>query len=515
MTFRRPKLSPFKFPVPSLLDRIETLGNRLPHPALLFAVATGLVMVLSCVASSIGWTVEKALPGASTTDGAASILVPINLLNGEGLWWFISHLVPNFVHFPPLGIVIVGMLGIGVAERSGFIPALLTAVAQRVGARALTPTVVFLGISSSVGLDAGYVVLPPIAALLFLLSGRSPLAGIAAAFAGISAGFSANLVITAVDPLLAGFTESAARFVAPDYRVAVTANWWFMAVSTFVLTAVGWLVTALWVEPRTNRIVIQPNSIEQVEPIDRGAMRWALASVVILSCALLALVFIPDAPLYGTGSRFPRWVEATVPILFIAFLIPGVVYGYLSGSFRSNRDVADAMGKTLSALGPYIVLAFFAAQFIEAFKYSQLGEMLAISGGQLLTELAIPVWALLVIFIFVVMFGNLLVGSASAKYAFFAPVFVPMFMYVGISPELTQVAYRVGDSITNIVTPLNPYMVIIVALIQRFVAGAGMGTVVALMLPYAIAFACVWLTMLLIWVWLGVPLGPGGGLHYG
>jgi aminobenzoyl-glutamate transport protein len=315
--------------------------------------------------------------------------------------------------------------------------------------------------------------------------------------------------------LLAGFTESAARFVAPDYRVAVTANWWFMAASTVVLTGVGWLVTALWVEPRTQRIVIQSNSIERVDPVDRGAMRWALLSVALLSGVLIALVFVPDAPLYGTGNRFPRWVEATVPILFIGFLLPGVVYGYLSGRFRSNRDVADAMGTTLSALGPYIVLAFFAAQFIESFKHSQLGEMLAISGGQLLTELAIPIWALLVIFVFVVMFGNLLIGSASAKYAFFAPVFVPMFMYVGISPELTQVAYRIGDSITNIVTPLNPYMVIIVALIQRYVAGAGMGTVVALMLPYAIAFAVVWLAMLLMWVSLGIPLGPGGGLNYG
>ena len=501
--------------MPTLLDRIERAGNRLPHPAVLFAVATVVVIFLSALATGSGWSVAKLLPGALGVAQEGDIIVPKSLLDADGIWWFISHLVPNFVQFPPLGIVLVGMLGIGVAERSGFIPALLTAVAQRVGERALTPAVVFLGIISSLGLDAGYVVLPPIAALLFLLSGRSPLAGIAAAFAGISAGFSANLVITAVDPLLAGFTEAAAQFVAPDYRVAVTANWWFMAASTVVLTLVGWLVTALWVEPRTNRITIETSTFGLSDKIDSKAMRYALLTALFLGVAMTLLVVIPDAPLSGIGNRFPRWVEATVPILFVMFLVPGVVYGYSSGTFRSNRDVAEAMGKTFAELGPYIVLAFFAAQFIAAFKYSNLGEMLAISGGSLLTQLAIPAWTLIVIFIIIVMFGNLLVGSASAKYAFFAPVFVPMFMYVGISPELTQVAYRVGDSITNVITPLNPYMVIIVALIQRFVANAGIGTVVALMLPYSVAFALVWITMLVGWIAFGLPLGPGGALHYG
>lgn len=501
--------------MPNLLDRIEYLGNRLPHPAALFALATFVVIALSALAQGAGWTVQKVLPASLGAAAATEIIVPRSLLNADGLWWLISHLVSNFILFPPLGVVLVGMLGIGVAERSGFIPAVLTAVARRVGASALTPTLVFLGIISSVGLDAGYVVLPPIAALLFLLSGRSPLAGIAAAFAGISAGFSANLVITAVDPLLAGFTEAGAQFVDPDYRVAVTANWWFMAVSTVILTLVGWGVTALWVEPRANRAPITTSTLTHVDHGDRRAMRYALLSIALAGTAVALLTLLPGAPLHGTGNRFPRWVEATVPILFVLFLIPGIVYGFVSRTFQSDRDVADAMGKTFAELGPYIVLAFFAAQFIESFKYSRLGEMLAIAGGGMLTELAIPVWALVTIFVGVVMFGNLLVGSASAKYAFFAPVFVPMFMYVGISPELTQAAYRVGDSITNVITPLNPYMVIIVALIQRFVAGAGLGTVVALMLPYALTFAVVWIALLLSWIALGVPLGPGGALNYG
>ena len=499
----------------TFLDRIEDLGNRLPHPAVMFACATVIVMLLSAFAVRAGWVVAKVLPAATGAGTTSDIVVPRSLLDSDGLWWLISHLVTNFVQFPPLGIVLVGMLGIGVAERSGFIPALLTALANRVSATALTPTIVFLGIISSVGLDAGYVVLPPIAALLFLLSGRSPVVGIAAAFAGISAGFSANLVITAVDPLLAGFTETAAHVIDPSYRVAVTANWWFMIVSTLVLTLVGWAVTAVWIEPRANRTVIDGRPVGLDRSINRRAMGYALLAVLLAGLAAGLVSVIPGAPLYGLGNRFPRWVEATVPILFVLFLLPGIVYGYLSGTFHNNRDVAEAMGKTLGELGPYIVLAFFAAQFIESFKYSHLGEMLAISGGSLLTELAIPVWMLILIFVVVVMLGNLLVGSASAKYAFFAPVFVPMFMYVGISPELTQVAYRVGDSITNVITPLNPYMVIIVALIQRFVSGAGLGTVVALMLPYAAAFAIVWISLLLAWIGLGFPLGPGGGLAYG
>lgn len=481
----------------------------------MFALATAIVIILSAFAVHAGWSVVKVLPTASGGAVVTEVIAPRSLLDTEGLWWLISHLVPNFVQFPPLGIVLVGMLGIGVAERSGFIPALLTALANRVGPSALTPTIVFLGIFSSVGLDAGYVVLPPIAALLFLLSGRSPLVGIATAFAGISAGFSANLIITALDPLLAGFTESAAHLIDSNYRVAVTGNWWFMVASTLILTLVGWAVTVLWVEPRAKQITIDSSAMEVKQIVDRRAM---LSAILVLLSALTALGFlilIPGAPLHGAGDRFPRWVEAMVPVLFVLFLIPGIVYGYVSGSFRNNRDVAEAMGKTLAELGPYVVLAFFAAQFIESFKFSGLGEMLAIAGGSVLTELAVPVWALILIFVVVVMMGNLLVGSASAKYAFFAPVFVPMFMYVGISPELTQVAYRVGDSITNIITPLNPYMVIIVALIQRFASSAGLGTVIALMLPYAAAFAVVWISVLLTWIALGIPLGPGGSLTYG
>ena len=497
--------------MPRLLDRIERWGNALPHPATLFALATGLLFLVSHLAQRFAWQIEKP---ALSADAETTVVTARSLLEGDGLWWAISELVPNFINFPPLGIVIVGMLGIGVAERSGFIPALLETAVRRLHAAWLTPTVVFVGIMSSLGLDAGYVVLPPIAAALYVAQRRSPLAGVAAAFAGISAGFSANLSITAIDPLLAGFTEAGARFLAPDYEVAETSNWWFMIASTFALTAVGWAVTAWWVEPRLPR---QPTAVADGGPVaghDMRALKLALASIAV--CALITAFAIlhPAGPLHGIGGRHPRWVEATVPLIFIFFLLPGTVYGFASGRFKNDKDLAHAMGETMASLGPYIVLAFFAAQFIAGFKYSGLGEMLAITGGDFLVALALPHTVLVLAFVAVVMLGNLLVGSASAKYAFFAPVFVPMFMQVGVSPELTQAAYRVGDSITNVITPLNPYMIIIVALVQRYIPQAGLGTVVAMMLPYAAAFAVCWSILLVAWILSGLPLGPGGPLVF-
>ncbi len=495
----------------AVLNTIERVGNRLPHPATLFAGATIALLFVSDIADRLGWAVVKpALGGA----GSETLMVTArSLLVSDGLWWLLDHLVINFIQFPPLAVVVVGMLGIGVAERSGFIAATLSRATRRLHAAWLTPAIVFLGIMSSLGLDAGYVVLPPIAAALYAAQGRSPLAGVAASFAGISAGFSANLSVTALDPLLAGFSEAGARFLLPDYDVAETANWWFMIASTFALTLCGWAVTAIWVEPRLAPVAARDDTAPDVDDdTNTRALTYAWISVAVCLALTALAIAHPSGPLHGAGDRHPRWVEATVPLIFLVFFVPGMVFGFASRKFRTDRDVAEAMGATMAALGPYIVLAFFAAQFIEGFKYSGLGEMLAITGGQALTALELSHSVLILGFIGVVMFGNLVVGSASAKYAFFAPVFVPMFMQVGISPELTQAAYRVGDSITNVITPLNPYMIIILALVQRHVAGAGLGTVVALMLPYSIAFAVVWPLLLLGWMATGIALGPGGSL---
>ena len=288
-----------------LLDRIEATGNRLPDPATLFVIGTGIVMFLSWLVTSMDWKVYSELTGTLTAQ---------NLLSSDGIWWLLSHMVENFIKFPPLAIVLVGMLGIGLAEKSGFLPALLRHSILLVPQSLLTPATIFLGIMSSMALDAGYVVLPPIAAALYIAAGRSPLAGIAAVFAGISAGFSANLLVTALDPLLSGLTQTAAQILVPDYQVAVTANWWFMLVSTVLLTLLGWAVTAWFVEPRLDPAQDLITNDEPEKRVDSqleyaNEKKALIHAFVALSVALIIvglLISIPGAPLYGTGSHFSR-----------------------------------------------------------------------------------------------------------------------------------------------------------------------------------------------------------------
>ena len=539
------------------LDRIEALGNALPDPATLFALGALAVMLLSQVAVSLNWEVEKTVRQSVTasvpgSDGAPlidpvsgaevrigvvdpasgvplrqTVTVPVrarSLLTADGLYYALDHLVSAFVNFAPLGVVLVGMLGIGVAERSGFIAALLKQMMLAVPTSLLTPTIVFVGVMSSMGLDAGYVVLPPVAAALYQAAGRSPAAGLAAVFAGVAGGFGANLFVTSLDPLLAELSTEGASLLDSDYAVAANANLYFMIASTAMLTLVGWAVTARWVEPRFEGKSAEeggPTPISEDElrahALDAGekrALARALGACGVGVVLLLVLVWTPGAPLHGVDGPFPRWVSAIVPLLFLGFLIPGIVYGAAVGVIRSDKDVAAMMSETISAMGSYIVLAFFAAQFIEWFRYSNLGEMLALAGGSALASAALPSGLLIVAFIGVVATGNLFIGSMSAKYAFFAPVFVPMLMATGISPELTQVAYRIGDSASNVITPLNPYMIIVLAFLRRYVPRSGIGTLVALMLPYTITFLVVWSAMLVVWMALGIPLGATGPLAY-
>jgi aminobenzoyl-glutamate transport protein len=540
-----------------LLDAIERIGNSLPDPATLFLIGALLVLLLSHVAAGLDWTVEKTLSqevheplrdatGKVVLDPESgepltrplldprtgeprreSVQVPLrarSLLTADGVYWALRTMVKNFTDFPPLGVVLVAMLGIGVAEKTGFIGALLKATLVAVPASLLTPTVVFVGVMSSMGLDAGYVVLPPVAAALYQSVGRSPLVGLAAVFAGVSAGFGANLFITSLDPLLANFTAASAQLLDPGYAVAATCNWWFMIASTALLTAVGWGVTAWWVEPRFAGKPAEAGGPPPPEanadagaglsPTEKRGLLLALGVAAAAVAVFAVAALTPDGPLHGFDGAFPRWVRVIVPLLFFAFLLPGLVYGVTTGSIRSDKDVARCFAESMAGMGSYIVLAFFAAQFIAYFAQSGLGEMLAISGGRLLARAGLPDVLLMAGFIAVVIVGNLFIGSMSAKYAFFAPVFVPMFMQVGISPELTQVAYRIGDSVSNVITPLNPYVVILLVFMQRHVARAGIGTLVALMLPYAAAFAVVWPLLLAVWMGTGAELGPGGPLAY-
>ena len=494
------------------LDALERIGNRLPDPVALFFIGLLIVMVLSHFALLFEWKVVK------PSEPNVSIIAK-SLLNPEGIWWLLSHLVDNFINFPPLGIVLVGMLGIGVADRSGFLPVALHLASVHLKDMWLVPAMIFLGIMSSIALDAGYVVLPPIAAVLFILSKRSPVVGIATVFAGVSAGFGANLFITSLDPMLSGLSTASAQIIDADYEVIITCNWYFMFVSTILLTIVGWIVTVRYVEPRfnINDSAAETNHIAKLNQNtskEKKALVYAFVSLLLILGLIFILILVPNAPLFGNVGKTPRWAVVGVPLLFIIFLIPGIVYGVKAGTIESHRDIARMMGDTFASLGPYIVMAFFAAQFIEAFKYSNLGLMFAIGGGQWLASMNISVYLLIAIFILIVMTGNIFIGSMSAKYAFFAPVFVPLFMQLGISPELTQVAYRIGDSVTNVITPLNPYLIIVLALLKEYLPNSGLGTLISIMLPYTIAFAITWTLFLFVWMMLGIPLGPSGPLIY-
>jgi len=561
----------------SWLGWIERIGNRLPDPATLFLIGTVLVMIASAVVAKSGFVVEERLPEQTATAalgqaayGEAEPDTSVkwvatgktyeanNILTRDGLFWAISSMVKNFINFAPLGIVLVGMLGIGIAERTGFIGSALKAMLMVVPAQLLTPAVVFMGIMSSMTSDAGYIILPPLAAALYKAVGRSPLAGLAAVFAGVAAGFNANLFITSLEPLLAGLANGGAQVIDPDYQLNPACNWWFMIVSTVVMTGVGWFVADVIVEKRLaakspeeggpTPVDARDLAKQKLSPEDWRALKISTAVFVGGLVVVLALINIPGSPLYTyqmqspanpeqmipaeltelpggsvdpdarilvpSANIFPRWVKAIVPLVFIIFIIPGIVYGVVKKKIRNDRDVAKLLTDSMAGMAPIIVMAFFAGQFVEHFKYSGLDTMLAMTGGQMLGQAALPTSMMLVAFIGMTMCFNMFVGSMSAKYTMFAPIFIPMFMMVGIAPELTQCAYRIGDSVTNCITPLNPYMVIMLAFMKNIAPKGGMGTLISTMLPFSIIFSIVWTIMLLIWVGFGIPLGPDGHLVY-
>lgn len=443
-----------------------------------------------------------------------------SLISSNGWYWLLSSMEANFLGFAPLGVVLLGMLGIGPMEKVGLIAALLRTALARVPDLLLTPAMVFLGIMSSLGSDAGYVVLPPLAALAYLACGRSPLAGIAAVFAGVSAGFNANLLITSLEPLMSNLSQAAAQTLDADRAVAATCAWYFMAVSTVVLTFAGWATTAVFVEKRLSKkrpedggpdpaMVGVESSGPILKPEERKGLLWAGVTFAIGLALTALMVFWEGSPLHGNDGPFPRWVAVIVPLMFVLTILPAMAYGVAVGVVTSTKDATKTMIDSMAAMAPIIVLAFFAGQFIAAFEESGLGVMLAFSGGEWLFAQRFSAAGLIVAFILVTMVFNMFVGSMSAKYTLFAPIFVPMFMLVGIRPEMTQTAYRIGDSVTNIITPLNAYLIIVLMYVQKYAPKAGLGTLIAMMLPYTVVFTIVWTIMIVVWHWLGVPLGPG------
>jgi len=506
-----PATPPRRGAIDRFLAIVEKAGNGLPHPATLFALAALGVVVLSEVARRLGLSAVHPKSG--------ELVTPVSLMSIEGLHRMLDQAVTNFTSFAPLGTVLVAMIGIGVAEGSGLLGAALRRLVLAAGARSLTPIVVFAGIMSNTAGEIGYVLLVPLAAQIFLAAGRHPIAGLAAAFAGVSGGYSANLLLGTIDPLLAGLTQEAARIVDSGYVVNAAANYYFLAASTLLLTLVGTLVTERIVVPRLGTYggEVRAERLEPLSAAERRGLRFALVAALLFGAVVLAGVLPAGGFLreIGTGGILHSPVLSDiVAFIFLGGLLVGVAYGVGAGTIRKDGDVARAMGKALETLGGYMVLVFFAAQFVAYFNWTRLGLIFAVDGAALLQAAGLPQSLLFVAFIALAALINLSMGSASAKWAILAPVFVPMFMLLGYSPEVTQVAYRVGDSVTNIISPMMTYFALVISFVQRYQAKAGMGTVIATMLPYSVAFFVAWSVMFVIWTLAGLPVGPGAPLAY-
>jgi aminobenzoyl-glutamate transport protein len=499
-----------------LLNKIEYAGNKLPQPVTLFVILIFLVLVASWLAGVFDVSVQH--PDPEITEEIRAV----NLLSGEQIQRIFVNMTKTFTDFPPLGMVLVVMLGIGVAERTGFIAVALRAFVSWMPPWLLTIALVTAGQLSSIAVDAGYVVIVPLGAALFYGMGRHPLAGLAAAFAGVSGGFGANVIITALDPLLAGFTEPAAQILDPTYTVDPTANWWIMAALVPVTSIAGWIITEWIVEPRLGKYEGGENiktESDSLTPVEKKGLAAAVAAG--LAClGILAFMTIPENGIFRnpdgaeTIDTFRPLLASIVPLMMFLFLIVGLVYGLVTKTVTSDKDAAKMTADSMASMGGYIVLAFAAAQFVTFFNWSNLGIITAISGAGLLQAIRLDGLPLIVAFVIVASIINLIIGSASAKWAIMAPVFVPMLMLMGYSPELTQAAYRIGDSYSNILTPLLPYFPLIITFAQKYVKETGIGTIIALMLPYAIAIAVVRIIVLIVWYLIGLPLGPDAPMYY-
>jgi len=497
------------------LAAVERVGNRLPDPAVLFIALLFIVWILSWMLSALSFDVIDPRNGQA--------LVINNQLSGAALTAFLSVMVTNFTHFHPVGVVLVAMLGIGVAEHTGFINAGLRAMMAVTARWLLTPMVILVGIVSHTAVDAGYVLVIPLGGIIFYAAGRHPLAGIAAAFAGVSGGFSANFVPSALDPMLQGISQAGAQILDPSIVLNPLNNYFFTTISSLLIVGFGWYLTDRVVEPRLMVNELDGDledlpTMEALEDNERRGLRGALIAM-LLGIVLLIVTALPA----GSAWRSPDGIltsgaaplmRSIVPLIFILFLLPGVVYGVMSGTVKTSRDIIEGMTKAMTGMGYYLVIMFFIAQFIYAFGQSNIGVLMALKGAAALKAMAMPAALTITGIIFLTGFINLFVGSASAKWALLAPIFVPMLMTLGISPDLAQAAYRVGDSSTNIITPLMPYFPLVVVFCQRYVKSTGIGTVTAMMLPYSVTFLIVWTIFLLLYWMIGLPLGLQASYTY-
>lgn len=494
-----------------ILLRVEVLGNALPHPALLFLYLTGLVLLLSGLVSALDM---QAIHPVSK-----DILLPVNLLSGHGFRYLLTDMVKNFTSFAPLGTVLIAMLGFSLAEKSGLLSAILRVLVLKASRKMLVPIVLMAGVLSHTGGDIGYILLIPLAAMTFHSAGLNPLAGLAICFAGVSGGFAANILLSTADPLLSGISQEAARILDKSYVVTPLSNWFFMASSSFLIVSVGTFIAYKITIPFLGDYhgSVEKAPLEKLSLAEKQGLK-AAGGVALIFFFLLLAGLIPDngflrdpkAPDLFHSSA----LKGIVALIFILGSTTGLAFGFKSGVFTKVEDIIKSMQEAMISLAPYLVLVFFASQFIALFNYSNIGIIVAVKGSEILKSWELGTIPLMLGFIVFTVLLDLVIGSASAKWALMAPVFVPMFMLLGISPELSQASYRIADSVVNIISPLMSYFPMILAFANKYDSKAKVGTIIALMLPYSIGFLIFWSLMLFIWITFEIPVGPGAWLYY-
>ncbi len=512
------------------LGFVERTGNRLPDPVFLFLYLIALLIIISVVCSLLG--VSAFHPTKLAADGSPLLLTSVSLLAPDNIARLWVDMPKTFTHFHPLGYVLVVMLGAGVAERSGLFAAGIRAAVRGAPKVLLTPVVALVAMLSNHAADAGYVVLIPLAAILFASAGRHPLAGIAAAFAGVSGGFSANIAPGQLDALLFGITEAAADGSGLDsaWSMNIAGNWTFIVALMFLYLPIIWYVTDKIIEPRLG--VWQPNA-EQAhdygeEAADltsgqRSGLRRAGLAMLGVCIAWAVMTLGPGTPLLldGPGTQDMAWYQKANPFFrslvaafMILFLLAGWAYGKAAGTIKNQQDLIDMMTESMKDMGYYLVLAFAAAHFVAMFNWSNLGLISAVHGADAIKNSGLPLPIVLGMIVLFAALLNLFVGSASAKWALLAPVLVPMLMLLGISPEGATAAYRVGDGATNIITPLMVYFPLILIFAQRWQTNFGLGSLTAMMIPYSVFMLVSGVLLMMLWIFLGLDLGPGAPVGF-
>ena len=498
------------------LNGIERFGNRLPDPVFLFLWLILGLIGLSLVGAALGWSAVNPVTN--------ELLTAQSLLSPENLERLIIGMPKTLAEFPPLGIVITIIYGAAVAERTGLFSTAIRGALLNAPRAILTPVVVITGMVSHHASDASYVVVIPLAAVIFAAAGRHPLAGLAAGFAAVSGGYAGNLFPGASDALILGITEPAAHLIDPSYSVNIAGNWFFIVGVVIVFTPIVWFITDRVIEPRLGpwspaaSTPATPSERQPLTAAEKRGLLWASLTILGMMALWALITALPASPFVDPeaepAQQFNPLYRSLVAFFAVTFFASGAAYGAGSGSIRSHRDLVRMMGEGISQLAPYIVLAFFAAHFVAMFNWSGLGPILAVNAAAALQQVALPTPLLLISVVLVSCVFDLFIGSASAKWSALAPIVVPMFMLLGISPEMTTAAYRMGDSVTNIATPLMSYFPLILTFAQRWDPRFGLGSLMATMLPYAGAFLVAGLMMVAAWVALDLPLGPGVGVHY-